>query len=224
MLQRMRSNGVTIYGATLIFFVAWFTVQANFAVVPDRPRTLSQNFSYTSSLYVNIIHSVSYLLLLFILLGGLPILLAAIFQALKGRKIHILLFCLLGLISPLVAGIIAIAISPNWWFLPFSLVIGQGISLALITFSVQRVAPSRRITHYALALATVIPLVMLVGLVMLLWRVIPSLVTLFLTGDSLFYVLREDLLILIMVGALVLSLRSLQRGFRARQAMQETLK
>lgn len=224
MLQRMRSNGLTIYGVTLIFLVAWFMVQAHFVdLVPGQPRTLSRSFLYTSSLSVNIIHSVAYLLPLFILLGGLPILLAAIFQALKDRKVLALLFCLLSLISPLVAVIIATDISSDWWFMPFSVVIGLGVSLALIVLSVQRVAPSRRITHYALALATLIPLVMLVGLVTLLWRVIPSLVTLFLTGDSLFYVLREDLLILIMVGALVLSLRSLQRGFQARRAMQETL-
>lgn len=223
MLQKMRSNELTIYGATLIFFVAWFVVQFHFVdFVPGQPRALSQSFLYTPSLFVNIIHSVSDLLPLFILLGGLPILLAAIFQALEERKVRALLFCLLSLISPLIIGIIAIKLSSIWWFTPFSVVIGLGISLVFITFSVERVTPSRRVTHYALSLATLIPLVMIVGLATLLLKVIPSLVTLFLAGDSSLYVLREDLLILIMVGALFLSLLSLQRGFQARRTMQET--
>jgi MFS family permease len=219
MLQKMRSNELTIYGATVIFFVAWFVVQVHFVdFVPGHPRVLSAGFSYTPSLLVNIIHSVSYLLPLFILLGGLPILLAAIFQALKERKVRTLLFCLLSLISPLVTGIAAIMLSSIWWLTPFSVIIGLGISLAFITFSVERVTPSRRITHYALSLATLIPLVMLVGLGTLLLRVIPPLVTLFLAGDSTVYIL----LILIMVGALFLSLLCLQRGFQARRTMQET--
>src|SRR5579883_1746700 len=31
LLQRMRANGLAIYSATLIFFVAWFVVQGHFA-------------------------------------------------------------------------------------------------------------------------------------------------------------------------------------------------
>ena len=219
MLQKMRSNELIIYGATLIFFVAWYVVQVHFVdFVPGQPRVLSAGFSYTPSLLVNIIHSVSYLLPLFVLFGGLPILLAAIFQALKERKVRTLLFCLLSLISPLITLIIAITFSSSVWFTLFSIVIGLGVSLAFITFSVERVTPSRRITHYALSLATLIPLIMFVGLVTLLLRFVPSLVTLFLAGDSIFYVL----LILIMVGALLLSLFSLQKGFQARQTWQET--
>jgi hypothetical protein len=89
MLQKMRSNELTIYGATLIFFVAWFIVQVHFVVIPGQPKVLFQSFSYTPSLLVNIIHSISYLLPLLTLLGGLPILLAAIFQALKERKVSL---------------------------------------------------------------------------------------------------------------------------------------
>jgi membrane-bound ClpP family serine protease len=107
----------------------------------------------------------------------------------------------------------------SWWFTPFSLLIGLSISLAFISFSVERVTPSWRITHYALSFAVLIPLVMLVGLATLLVGFIPSIVTLFLAGDSIIYIF----LILIMVGALFFSFVSLQRGFQARQIMQDTL-
>jgi hypothetical protein len=221
MLQKMRSNELAIYGATLVFFVSWFVVQARFTADPYQPPGIfARGFSYTSSPLVNIIHSISSLLLLLILCGGLPILLAACWQALKRRKFGALLFCLLGLISPLIIGIIAIAVSiSSIWFLPFSIIIGLIISLALITFSIEHVTPSRRVTHYAFSLATLIPLVMLVGLAALLFRVVPPLVTLFLAGD-IFYVLREDLLILIMLGTLILSLVSLKKSFQAKRAIQ----
>lgn len=219
MLQKMRSNELAIYGATLIFFVAWLVVQGHFAD-PGQPRVLFRSLSASQPLSSNIIHSVSYLLPLFVLFGGLPILLAACWQALKRRKAGSLLLCLLGLISPLVTMIIAIEIFPAWGYVtPFSMVAGLGLSLALIALAVKRVLPSRRITHYALYLATVIPLVMLIGLAVLLSKVIPSLLTLFLTGDV-FYVIREDLLILIMLGTLFLVLISLKRGLQARRAGQ----
>ncbi len=224
MLQKIRSHELTIYGATLIFLVAWFVIQFHFVdFAPGQPRTLAQGFLYTSSLPVNIIHSVAYLLPLSLLLGGLPILLAAIVRALQERKVRALFFCLLSLISPLVMGIIAFRLSDIWWFTPFSVVIGLGISLAFIAFSVGHVTPSRRVTHYALSLAPVIAVVMRVGLATLLWKVIPSLVALFQTGDAIFYVFREDLLILIMIGALGISFLSLQKGFQARRTMQGVL-
>ncbi len=220
MLQRMRTNELVIYGATLIFFVAWFLAQLH-VTVPGQPEALSSSFSYTPSLLVNIIHSVSYILPLLLLLGGLPILLAACWQALKARNFRALLFCLLGLISPLVIPILAFVgaagVTSIWPFL-FCAFSGLGISLALIIFSVQRVTPSRRITHYALSLAVSIPLIMLVGLVALLFGLSPSLVTPFATGDSIVYVIREDLLILIMIVTLSLSLISLKKGIQAKQA------
>jgi hypothetical protein len=221
-LQRMRSNELSIYGAALIFFVPWLFVKGHFVdFVHGGGRNLSQGFAFTASPFLNILPSVSRLLPLFILLGGLPILLAACWQALKGRKVRPLFFCLLSLISPLlITSIIAIKISPIGGFLaPFSIVIGLGLSLALIAFSVKHVTPSQRITHYALFLATGLPLVMLIGLTTLLLKVIPSLVMLFLTGD-ISYVLRTNLLILIMIGAFLFSLNSLKKAFQARGAIQ----
>jgi hypothetical protein len=64
---------------------------------------------------------------------------------------------------------------------------------------------------------------MLLSLVALLLLVVPSLVTLGLSGD-ISYVLREDLLLLIMGGMLIFSLLSLKKGFQAKRAMQTFLK
>lgn len=220
MLQRMRSNELAIYGATLIFFVAWFAAQLRIKV-PGHPIALSSSFVYTSSPLVNIIHSVSYILPLFLLLGGLPILLAACWRALQARNMRAFFFCLLGLISPFVIPVLAVVVTAGTASIWSSLVgvfLGLGISLALIVFSVQRITPSRRVTHYALSLAILIPLVMLIGLIALLFGVFPSLVTPFATGDSIFYVIREDLLILIMIVALSFSLISLKKGMQAKQA------
>src|SRR5690242_16961432 len=58
MLQRMRSNELAVYGATLIFFVAWFAAQL-YITVPGQPIVLSNCFVFTSSLLINIIHAVS---------------------------------------------------------------------------------------------------------------------------------------------------------------------
>ena len=60
---------------------------------------------------------------------------------------------------------------------------------------------------------------MLLSLVALLLLVVPSLVTLVQAGD-IFYVLREDLLLLIMGSMLIFSLLSLKKGFQAKRAMQ----
>lgn len=224
MLQRMRSNELVIYAATIIFFVAWFVAQFH-VTVPGQPMALFNSFSYTPSLLINIIHAVTYILPLFILLGGLPILLSACWQALQTRNVRAFLLCLLGLVSPFVTAllpfVLVVGIASVWVSL-VSLFVGSGISIALICFSIQRVAPSRRITHYALSLATLIPLVMVIGLVALLLGVFPSLVTLFTTGASIFSVLREDLLILIMIVALSCALISLKKAFQARRAMQDT--
>jgi hypothetical protein len=223
MLQRMRANGLIIYSAALIFFVAWFVVQAHF-VDPGQAGVLFRNVSADQSLPQNILHSVAYLLPLLMLLGGLPMLLAACWQALRGRRVGTLLLCLIALVSPLVVVVAIVLIWPlGGFFMPFSMVIGLGMSLALISFSVQRVTPGRRITHYALVLAAVLPVVMLISLVALLLIVVPQLVTLFLAGDAILYVFREDLLILIMVGMLVLSLLSLKKGRQARRAVRYDL-
>lgn len=220
LLQRMRANGLAIYSATLIFFVSWLVVQGHFAD-PGKPRVLFQLLSSPFPL-LNLLHDISYFLPLFVLVGGLPILFAAIVQAWRGRKGRTLLFCLLGFISPLFAVIMALQFSASWgFFTPFCILIGLLASLVCITVSVERVAPSWRITHYAFALATCIPVVMLLSFVALLLLVVPSLVTLELSGDT-FYVLRENLLILIMGSTLFFSLLSLKRGFQAKRAIKHS--
>jgi hypothetical protein len=221
LLQRMRANGLAIYSTTLLFFVTWLVVQGHVAD-PGRPRVLFRFLSSPFSL-LNLLHDISYFLPLFVLFGGLPILLAAIVQAWRGRKVRTLLFCLLGLISPLIAVIGILMLFPYGFLTPFSILIGLLASLVFITFSVERVSPSWHITRYALALATCIPVVMLLSLVALLLLVVPSLVTLGLSGD-ISYVLREDLLLLIMGGMLIFSLLSLKKGFQAKRAMQTLLK
>ncbi|GCE29943.1 hypothetical protein KDA_54270 [Dictyobacter alpinus] len=217
MLQRMRSNELTIYGSTLIFFVAWFLVQLHF--VDTGSRVLFHSFSHNSSLFTNIVSAVSCLLPLLILLGGLPILLAACWQALRKREFLSLLFCLLSLISPIAVLVIALSRPYTWFFTPFGILLGLVISLAFITYAVQKLTPSRRVTQYALLLATLNPLVMVIGLVALLLRIFPTLATLLMAGDSLLYIIRDDLLVFIMIGTLLLSLLALKKGFQARSTL-----
>lgn len=221
MMQKIRFNVITIYGATLIFFVPWLFVRGHF--IDFAHLVLFPSISLTDPLATIITRSISHILLFLILAGGLPILLAACWQAVKERKFLVLLLCLLSLISPPIAVFASMAINMGslWQFLPFSMVIGLGLSLAFITFSVQHVAPSRRVTHYALSLATVIPLVMLIGLTTLMIKVIPSLFALVMAGESLLYILREDLLILLMGATLVLIIISLKKGFEAKRVRQE---
>jgi hypothetical protein len=211
MLQRIRFNELVIYSAVLAFFVAWYPSQF-FITANNTPATmvLTRGFMFTPSPLVNIIHVVSYLLLLLFLLGGLPILLAACWQALKARNFPSLLFCLLGLASPLIAVVmsfIVIYVSRTALSLPI-IIIGQCISVAFTIFSIQRVVPSQRITHYSLFLATLIPVVMLIGLVALL--------TQYQAGDF----LHEYLRILVMLVALAFSIISLKNSMQAKRAVQ----
>ncbi|HEX4207725.1 MAG TPA: hypothetical protein VHZ51_26710 [Ktedonobacteraceae bacterium] len=229
MLQKLRFNGLTIYSASLIFFTAWYVVQRHIGI-PDQPESLFSGFSYqSSSLLVNIVHSISYILLLLILLGGLPILLAACWKAVKARNLRALLLCLVALISPLVApflmmmfvsffemGIIQGGAYPE--LLLFGLFFGLYISLALIFFAVQRVAPSRLVTHYVLYLATLLPLVMLVGLAALPFGLLPSIAASFTAPRETSYIIRLGLLTLVMLVTFALSIISLKKAFQAKQA------
>ena len=213
MLQRMRSNELIIYSATLIFFIAWFVAQLRI-VVFGQPQTLFSGFTYTSSPIVNTMHSISCALPLLLLFGGFPILLAACWQAARERNFRLLLRCLLSLLSPLLIVILPLILTivhlDNGWSLLFAAFVGLGLSLWLIIFSTQRVAPSRRITHYALTIATLVPIAMLVGLVALLLGflsfIVPSI-----SENSLVYILREALLTLIMLAAFLFTLISLKR-------------
>lgn len=234
MLQRMRFNSLAIYAATLIFFAAWFITQLRTA---SGVRSLMANFSYSSpSLLVNVIHSVSSILLWLLLLGGLPILLETYWKALKTRNMRALLLGLLGCVGPFITVFVvswfmsfeyAIGLQEpfSMWLSLFVGFIGLDISLAFIFFAVQSVAPSRRITHYMLYLATLVPLVMLVGLAALLLWAVPYFTTGLADGSMPFsYVLRHAVLILVMVVALAFAFIALQQGFQAKEAAQAQLK
>ncbi|HEY4385153.1 MAG TPA: hypothetical protein VGN34_11870, partial [Ktedonobacteraceae bacterium] len=101
MLQKMRTNGLAIYSATLIFFAAWYIVQTH-VLMDNQPMVIFNFFSFPpDSLRVSFVHLITCILLLSIVLGGLPILLAACWKALKTGNWGALFFCLLGLVSPL---------------------------------------------------------------------------------------------------------------------------
>lgn len=230
MLQKIRSNELAIYGATLIFFFAWFVAQLHI-VVPNQPKTLTSSFVHTTSWPVNIIHSISYILLLFILLGGLPILLATCWKAVQTRNIRVLLLCILGVFSPLVAAFLSLLSLDVWertllhGSLAVSLAlciffVGLNVSLALLFSAVQRVAPSRRITYYVLWLARLVPFIMFTGLATLLFELLPSFTDIPMAGDTIFYMLRQVLLILVMIATLAFAVISLKKGLQARQAIQ----
>lgn len=230
MLQKMRANELAIYGSTLIFFVAWLVAQ-RYITITTQSRSLFGNLSYTSSSpLVNIIHVISSILLLLILCGGLPILLSACWKALQVRNLLIPLLCLMGLIGPLCAfflagsalgslemtalrGIAATSLALVIFF------IGLAISLALIFFAIQRIEPSRRITQYGLSLATLLPTIMVAGLVALVGGVLPSFAAASTSSDALLYTIRETLLIFVMVGTLAFTIIALKRGRQAKQAM-----
>lgn len=228
MLQRMRSNELVIYGATLIFSAAWFVAQLRVSEAFGQPTALFGGIT-TPSLLVNTIHSVFYILLLLILLGGLPILLSACWNALRLRKFLTLFLCLLGLISPLVTAVLTFlswgwsSVNTSTWIALSVCFIGLSVDLALIFFAIQRVVPSTRITHYAFYLAMLIPLIIFTGLVTLLFGILPSFAIAFMTGGATFYMLRQGLLILIMVVAFSCALVSLRKSFQAKRAMRVTM-
>src|SRR5262249_13531800 len=125
MLHKLRSNELTIFSAVSIFFIAWFIAQLRIVGQPlvilgmfsytseshivEQPLAIFGMLSYTSGpLLLNTVHTFSYILVALILLGGLPILLAALWQALRTRNHRAFWLGLLGLISPLLAVILTI--------------------------------------------------------------------------------------------------------------------
>lgn len=226
LLQKMRLSGLTIFGAAMIFLAASFVGQVGIYRA-EQTETLLPTLYYTASPLINVLHSSIYVLLLFILIGGLPILLAACWGAIKERKFSALFLCLLGLLSPLGVMILTIIAQmllqkmglSREFYTPvtlFILFIGIGLSLALIIFAVQRVEPNRHITRYVFALAIVIPLIMLVCLISLVLGIVPILDYALKMGE-IQYIVQRVLLILIMCGAFIFTLTSLRTGFRARQ-------
>lgn len=208
----------------LIFFFALWVAELRITA-PEQAMTILPMIYYTSSPLINVMHFALVALLLFILLGGLPILLAACWRAIRERRFRALALCLLGLVSPLcmivlmVVALIVFEVTklPRGTYTSVVLClffIGIGLSLALIIFAVQQVAPSRRITRYMFSLALVIPVIMLIGLAALLLGAVPVIQYAFAAGEVLF-VVRQVVLILVMLAAFVFALFSLSKGFQA---------
>lgn len=217
MLHKMRTNGLAIYSATLMFFAAWYMVQSRVLVL-HTSLALFNFLSFPSdSLLVSFVHLITCILLLSIVLGGLPILLAACWRALRAGNWEVLFVCLVGLISPFVTLVLLAFFVEERFFVTF---VGLAVNIALVCFAVQRTAPSKRVTSYALYLAVLIPLAMFIGLVALL----PQATSTFnIPGNDAFYVIRETLMFLIMGATLIYSLVALQRGFQAKRALQAPL-
>lgn len=105
-----------------------------------------------------------------------------------------------------------------WWEFTLIGFLGLGVDLALLFFAIQQVPPHRRITHYALYPTTVVPFVMLVGLVALIVWTTPFLIA---AGTDNFlaalpYIIQQVLMFLIMAIALFFTSLSLVRGYRAK--------
>jgi hypothetical protein len=227
MFEKMRSHELTIFGSTIIFLFVW--IVAGVRLPGPHALIVFPSFNASPSI-VNSIHIISLFLLALILLGGLPILLAAGWRALRTRNFLALFLCLLGFISPFVALILTILFISflsgvlNIWsgsaYIIVTTLVGcicMGLSVTFIVFAVQRVIPSRRITQYAFYLATLIPLVMLIGLVLLSIGIFPYLIS---VDPS--YLIRQGILDLIMVATLVFSLYSLKNSFQARRIARNT--
>lgn len=220
----------------MIFFLAWYASQIRFdgSLIP-RPVWVFPDPMYSNYWHLVppvlalIIPQVGWLLLLLLLLGGLPVLFAACWEALKARHYPALFLTLVGLLSPLVTALFALVpfvipynagadVQTIWWEFTLIGFLGLGVDLALLFFAIQQVPPHRRITHYALYPATVVPFVMLVGLVALIIWMSPSLIAAgtFNFPVALPYIIHEVLMFLIMAIALFFTSLSLVRGYKAK--------
>lgn len=236
MLQRKRFSELSIFGATMIFFLAWYASQIRFdgSLIPRPiwvfPDPMYNNYwQHVPPVLALIIPQVGWLLLLLLLLGGLPVLLAACWEALKARHYPALFLTLVGLLSPFVTALFALVpfviplnavtdVLTVWWEFTLIAFFGLGVDLALLFFAIQQVPPHRRITHYALYPATVVPFVMLVGLVALIVWTTPFLIAEvpFDFPAAISDILQQILMFLIMGIALFFTSRSLVRGYRAK--------
>ena len=239
MLQRKRASELTIFGASMIYFFAWSTLQIRFdgSLIP-RPIWLSPDPLVSGSywhampvMFTLIIPPVSWLLLLLLLLGGLPVLLSAGWGAFKAGRYLTLFLTLLGFFSPFVTVLLALMpfiLQANsgidvqtllWEFMLIGF-LGLVVDLALMFFAIQQVPPQRRVTHYVLYPATVIPFVMAVGLVILVIWMAPFLIAAwtdkFSLGFTFSYIFPQGILFLIMGMALLFTIRSLAKIYKAR--------
>lgn len=237
MLKRKRFSELSIFGATMIFFLAWYTsqIQSNGSLIPHPAYffpdpTLDGYYLHNMpAVFALILPQVGWLLLLLLLIGGLPVLLAACWEAFKARHYPALFLALVGLLSPFVTALFALVplvipsnagadVQTMLWEFTLIAFFGLGVDLALLFFAIQQVPPHRRITHYALYPATVVPFVMGVGLVALIAWTTPFLIAAgtldFLAAMP--YIIHQVLMLLIMAIALFFTSRSLVRGYRAK--------
>lgn len=218
-LQRIRSSELAIYSSAVIFLLAWF-------LSIDAASTLygySQDLRSALSHLVVIAHYGLPLLLLSLLLGGLPILLATAWKGLQAQTYSVLLFLCLGFMCPLLPIFLVVSFGNAIdiaWVLSLCFV-SLSLGLTLICIAIQRVTPGRRVTHSALYLATPLPLIMLVGCASLLFCVLPA----FTTGSTASYLMNRGflfwfsslcLMLLIMTATCSFSLFSLLKGFQAK--------
>ncbi|GHO79034.1 hypothetical protein KSD_68050 [Ktedonobacter sp. SOSP1-85] len=241
MLQKLRANELALYTSAIFFFIAWLVEQAHANMIINHrgvlfPYDLSTILDPTSPILSRFIAASLYTLPILILLGGLPLLFAAGWRALKGKNLRALLLCLLALVSPILTVAIPVAflfllyragfkgsipvLDSNWGILTdFAICIG--LSVAFIVSTIKRMEPSRRITHYALYVALGLTVVMLSSFVTLLIAAVPTLVGISTApGDEIAYTARHLLLLLVMVVTIGIAIKSLIHAFQARQSTQ----
>ncbi|GHO57366.1 hypothetical protein [Ktedonobacter robiniae] len=233
MLQKLRTNELAVYASAIFFFLAWIVEQTRI-IHTIIPSTTLFNFSSASPTLMQCLAYGFYILLVLILLGGLPLLLAACWQALKGKNYRFLLLCLLALVSPILATIVTIASTilffrsgiagfTSSWVELVVFAICMGLSVTFIISTIKRIEPIRLITHYALYVALILTLAMLIGVVTLLIAFLPTLVN-FSTvpGDEISYPARHLLLLLVMIVTTGVAIKSLINAFQTRQGVRTT--
>ncbi|GHO61906.1 hypothetical protein KSC_007980 [Ktedonobacter sp. SOSP1-52] len=237
MLQKLRTNELALYTSAFFFFIAWLVEQAHANMIMNHrgvlfPYDLSTILDPTSPILSRFIAASLYTLPILILLGGLPLLLAAGWQALKGKNPRSLLRCLLALVSPILAVVLTVsstfllsktgnpAFISTWGILTV-FAICMGLSLTFMVSTIKRMEPSRRITHYALYVALGLTVVMLSSFVTLLIAAVPTLVGVSTApGDEIAYTGRHLLLLLVMVVTIGIAIKSLIHAFQTRQSTQ----
>ncbi|EFH84328.1 hypothetical protein [Ktedonobacter racemifer] len=243
MLQKLRANELALYTSAIFFFIAWLVEQAHANIVGEQtqmkalfPYNLSTILDPTSPILSKFIAANLYTLPILILLGGLPLLLAACWRALKGKNLRALLLCLLALVSPILAVTIPVAfpfllyiagfrgsipVLDSTWGVLIAFAICMGLSVAFIVSTIKRMEPSRRITHYALYVALVLTVAMLSGFVTLLIATLPTIFNVSTApGDEMAYAARHILLLLVMVATTGTAIYSLFHAFQAKQSEQ----
>lgn len=238
MLQKLRANELALYVSAIFFFLAWIIERAHInqnqhVLFPD--ASISTISDSTLPILTRLLASDFNILLTLILIGGLPLLLATCWQALKERKLLLLLCCLLALVSPVLAVVLTgitlfVAImllhipgisSP--WVALIIFVIYMGLSMAFIVSTIKRMEPSRHITHYALYVALVLTVAMLSGFVTLLIATLPTIFNVSTApGDEISYTARHLFLLLIMIVTTGIAIKSLIHAFQTRQSAQTT--